>query len=78
MQKEEALQQRLADLQLCNKQRAKDKDQRKKPRKAQYQASSSGEDVKAITKPVVAAQQIPTSRSGRQLHKPQYLDNCQL
>jgi hypothetical protein len=77
-QKEEALQQRLANLQLLDEQRTTAKDQRKKPQKPQHQASSGGGDVEVAEQPMVVADEMTTSRSGRQLRKPQRLPNYQL
>jgi len=70
MQKEEARQQRLIDSQLSNEQKVVAKDQRKKLRNPQHQVSSGGSDLEVVEEQVVVAEQIPTSKSGRQLHQP--------
>ena len=78
MQKEEAQQQRLIDLQLSNKQKVVAKDQRKKLRNPQHQASSGGSDLEVVEERVVVVEQILTSKSGRQLRQPQRVPNYQL
>jgi len=78
VQKEETLQQHLVDLQLSNEQRTTAKGQQKKPQKPQHQTSCGGSDVEVVEEPVVVAQQMSTSRSGRQLRQPQRLPNYQL
>ena len=77
-QKEEAITQRLAGIQLSDERMAAAKNQRKKSRKRQPEASSGGRDIEALEKSVVIGPQMPTSRSGRRLCKPQHLDNYQL
>ena len=77
-QREDTIAQRLANLQLSNEQRAIAKGQKKKPQKRHYQGSSPSRDAKTIERPVVVEQEIPTSRSGRQLRRPRHLDSCQL
>lgn len=72
-EKEAAQEQHLVDLQLSNEQRTTAKGRQKKPRKPQHQASSGGGDVEVVEEPVVAPQQMATSRSGRQLRPPQRL-----
>jgi hypothetical protein len=76
--KEEALQQRLASLQLSNEQRAAGKPKQKKAQKAQDQILCGGATTKLSESRVVLQQEMRTSRSGRQLRKPQYLDNYEL
>ena len=78
VQKEETLQQHLVDLQLSNEQRTTAKGQQKKPQKPQHQTSCGGSDVEVVEEPVVVAQQMSTSRSGRQLRQLQRLPNYQL
>ena len=77
-QRERAITQHQASLQLSNEQRTACKNQQKKHPKAQHHTSSGGTALQVIEKPVVVGQQMPTSRSGRQLCKPQHLDNYQL
>jgi len=69
-EREEAQQQRLVNLQLLNEQGPVAKGRRGRPQKPRPQASSSGNDIKVVDEPVVVAQQMPTLRSGRQLHQP--------
>ena len=70
--------QRLADLQLTTEQKAVAKEQQKKPQRPRQQHSSGGGDNEGAERPVVTVPQLPTSRSGRQLRRPHYLDSCQL
>jgi hypothetical protein len=78
VQREEAISQRLVSQQLHNEHKAAARKQPKKPRRVQKQAPSSSRAIEQFEEPVVAEQQIQTSRSGRHLRKPQYLDNYQL
>ena len=77
-EKEETLQQRLVDLQLSNELKTTAKGRQKKPQKPQHQASCGGSDVEVVEEPAVVAQQMSTSRSGRQLRQPQRVPNYQL
>jgi hypothetical protein len=73
-EKEEAIIQCLASLQLSNEQKAAAKDQRKKPHKAQHQTIVDDEGIEVIERPVVLEPERRTSRVGRQLRRPRYLD----
>src|SRR5271170_2709214 len=78
IRKEEALQQRLANLQLSNEQRGAGKTQQKKPQRAQDQILCSSAATELSKSRVDLQQEVRTSRSGRQLRKPQHLDNYEL
>lgn len=76
--RDDAITQRLASLQILNEQRAIAKSQKKKSLKRQDKDSSRDEDIQVVERPVVMVPQMLTSRSGRQLRKPQHLDDCLL
>ena len=78
MQREKARQQRLINSQLSNEQKVVAENQRKKLRNPQHQASSVGSDLEVVEEWVVIVEQIPTSKSGRQLHQSQRVPNYQL
>jgi hypothetical protein len=76
--REETLQQRLANLQLSNEQRIASKNQPKKSRKPRSQALHSGAATEQVERRVETEVPVPTSKVGRQLRRPQHLENYQL
>jgi len=74
-EKEEAIAQRLASLQLASELETAVKAPKKAPRKTQHHTAKSGDLIEHCVEPVVSAQPVQTSASGRQLRKPRHLDD---
>jgi len=74
-QKEEALAQRLANLQLASELKTAVKGPEKTSRKTQHHTARSGDLIEHRVEPAVSAPRVQTSASGRQLRKPRHLDD---
>jgi hypothetical protein len=74
-QKEEAIAQRLASLQLASELRTTGNSPEKSPRKTQHHTARTVDLIEHRVEPVVSAQPMQTSTSGRQLRKPRHLDD---
>jgi hypothetical protein len=74
-QKEEALTQRLASLQLTMEQQAVGANPKRKSRKTQHHTAQVVDQISHMEEPEASEAVMPTSRSGRQLRKPRRLDD---
>lgn len=76
--KNEALQERLANLQLSNEQNSTKKNRFQKPKVSQKQSLLSSDSIEPVDNVVALLSSTQTSKSGRQLRKPPHLNNYEL